>query len=182
MNIFVLDRDPIAAAQMHCDKHVIKMVVESAQMLSTVHRLYDGIPCKRLSCSGKRLVSYWEHGDSVLEGILYKAVHVKHPCTIWTGESTANYGWHYALFKALADEYVYRYSRVHSTWAELGSVLSKPPYNITNTAFTPFKLAMGDQPQCIDRDDPVRSYRKFYRTKPFKMVWTKRLAPSWYTA
>ena len=42
MNIFVLDKDPHIAAQMHCDRHVPKMIVESAQMLSTAHRLLDG--------------------------------------------------------------------------------------------------------------------------------------------
>lgn len=44
MNIFVLDRDPYIAAQMHCDKHVIKMICEYAQLLSTAHRQLDGTP------------------------------------------------------------------------------------------------------------------------------------------
>jgi len=44
MNVFYLDRNPITAAQMHCDKHVVKMILEYAQLLSTAHRLLDGTP------------------------------------------------------------------------------------------------------------------------------------------
>ena len=56
MNIFVLDMNPVTAAQMQCDKHVVKMIVESAQMLSTAHRMIDGYLEKRPSKSGKRMV------------------------------------------------------------------------------------------------------------------------------
>ena len=56
MNIFILHEDPVVAAQMLCDRHVPKMIVESAQMLSTAHRLLDGIPEKRPSKSGKTIM------------------------------------------------------------------------------------------------------------------------------
>ena len=59
MNIFVLDRNPTIAAQQMCDKHVVKMIVESAQMLSTCHRMSDGTLEKRPSISGKRMVPYY---------------------------------------------------------------------------------------------------------------------------
>ena len=59
MNIFVLDKDPHIAAQMHCDKHVPKMIVESAQMLSTAHRLLDGEEYMAPSKSGKRMVKHY---------------------------------------------------------------------------------------------------------------------------
>ena len=58
MNIFILHEDPVVAAQMLCDRHVPKMIVESAQMLSTAHRLLDGIPEKRPSKSGKTIQTY----------------------------------------------------------------------------------------------------------------------------
>ena len=61
MNIFVLHKDPTVAAQMLCDKHVPKMIVESAQMLSTVHRMLDGEPVKRPSKSGKTIQTYYNH-------------------------------------------------------------------------------------------------------------------------
>ncbi len=58
MNIFVLDEDPVISAQMMCDKHIPKMIVEAAQMLSTAHRMLDGYMEKRPSKSGKRMVKY----------------------------------------------------------------------------------------------------------------------------
>ena len=90
MNIFVLDKDPYIAAQMMCDKHIPKMIVESAQMLSTVHRLLDGIPEKRRSKSGKTMQTYYSFGDK-RDNLYYAAVHKYHPCTTWTLESLDNY-------------------------------------------------------------------------------------------
>ena len=63
MNVFVLDDDPVVAAQLQCDKHVVKMIVESAQMLSTIHRMLDGTKEKRPSKSGKRMVDYYRLHD-----------------------------------------------------------------------------------------------------------------------
>ena len=90
MNIFVLDEDPAAAAIMLCDKHIPKMIVESAQMLSTAHRMLDGTLTKKRSRSGKTMVKYYKY-DDVRESLYYAAVHHHHPCTIWTMESSANY-------------------------------------------------------------------------------------------
>ena len=84
MNIFILDKHPVVAAQQQCDKHVVKMIVESAQMLSTAHRMLDGHVEKRLSKSGKRMINYWYHNIPEKEELLYKAVHHGHPCTVWT--------------------------------------------------------------------------------------------------
>ena len=71
MNIFILDNDPVIAAQMQCDKHVVKMIVESAQMLSTVHRMLDGKMERRLSKSGKVRVLYGlENQCIIIDGII----------------------------------------------------------------------------------------------------------------
>ena len=83
MNLFILNVDPIVAAQDQCDKHVVKMIVESAQMLSTVHRMLDGTETEKRSVSGKTMTKYYELSDD-REDILYKACHFNHPCTIWT--------------------------------------------------------------------------------------------------
>ena len=83
MNIFVLDKDPRVAARMLCDKHVPKMIVESAQMLSTAHRLLDGTPEKRPSRSGKTIQTYYSFNDE-RDDFYYLAVHKYHPCTTWT--------------------------------------------------------------------------------------------------
>jgi hypothetical protein len=180
MNIFVLNESPIVSAQEQCDKHVVKMIVESAQMLSTAHRMLDGVEGRRRSKSGKTMSKYWELPDS-RESVLYKAVHMAHPCTIWTMESRANYVWHYAHFIALCDEYQYRYGKKHASDTLLSDVLVEIPDNIPFGKLTPFKLAMGSNPECMSID-PVESYRKFYQTKQerFKMVWSKRTVPSWF--
>ena len=105
MNIFILDTCPVKAAQLQCDKHVVKMIVESAQMLSTAHRMLDGYVEKRPSKSGKRMSNYWVHPKHSHEELLYKAVHHGHPCTVWTMQTNANYEWHYKHFIALKDPY-----------------------------------------------------------------------------
>lgn len=183
MNIFILSETPRECAQMHCDKHVVKMIVESAQMLSTVHRMLDGAPIKKPSKSGKRMIQYWEHSDPELENTLYKAVHINHPCTVWTRECSANYDWHYELFVCLCKEFTHRYGKIHKTETVLLDTLYNKPQNIKQTsAITPFKLAMGAAPECMDINNPVESYRKFYKTKQarFKMEWTLRDKPEWF--
>lgn len=181
MNIFILDKDPVKAAQLQCDKHVVKMVLESAQMLSTAHRMLDGHVEKRPSVSGKRMVNYWAHPDAEHENTLYKAVHFKHPCTEWTMRSNNNYNWHYTHFLALCDEYEYRYGKPHSSGNKLKEILKTPPRNIPVHYLTPFALAMQHEPQCIFPGEPVKSYRAYYNTKQylFKMKWSKREVPEW---
>ena len=181
MNIFILDNDPIKAAQLQCDKHVVKMIVESAQMLSTAHRMLDGNQCIRPSKSGKTKQRYWEHHNNNSEAVLYRAVHVGHPSTVWTMASEDNYKWHYEHFKALCAEYTYRYGKIHATETLLGELLASPPENIPQDGLTPFALAMSAYPECIYADAVV-SYRAFYQTKQdrFKMVWSKREDPSWF--
>ena len=182
MNIFYLDHDPVIAAQMMCDKHIPKMIVEAGQMISTAHRMLDGTEGRKLSKSGKRTVKYYSHPDETLENVLYKAVHFNHPCTVWTMQSTANYRWHFEHFIALCNEYTYRYGKKHLTDTKMRRVLSKYPTNLPKKKLTPFALAMQHQPQCINRDDPVQSYKDYYITKQsnFNMVWSKREIPEWF--
>ena len=160
MNIFILDENPVIAAQAQCDKHVVKMVLESAQMLSTTHHLLDDVP-----------------NDSVF----YKPVHKNHPCTIWTRESSGNYLWHFLHFTALCHEYQHRYGKIHKTDQRLRSTLSKLPANITHGPRTPFALALGDNADCLC-DSAIETYRAYYQTKQqqFNMRWTKRAIPSWF--
>lgn len=180
MNLFVLDNNPVIAAQQQCDKHVPKMIVESAQMLSTVHRMLDGTMERRPSKSGKVQVQYWKLEDE-REDILYKACHFNHPCTIWTRESMHNYRWHYLHFAALCDEYTYRYGKKHLTDTKLRGPLQKTPNSIPVKKMTQFKLAMKSNPECM-MECPIESYRAFYQTKQhrFNMVWTKRKVPEWF--
>lgn len=182
MNIFILSECPIEAAQMQCNKHIPKMVVESAQMLSTAHRMLDGQIEIRKSKSGKRNVKYWKLNDD-RECVVYKAVHTHHPCTVWTMASIENYLWHYKHFVALCEEYTYRYNKVHKSDILLRDILKIPPNNIPKGDLTPHALAMGSNPECIDHSNIVQSYRSFYQTKQnrFAMLWTKRNIPEWFS-
>ena len=166
MNLFILDKDPIKAAQLQCDKHVVKMIVESAQMLSTAHRMLDGVQSRRKSQSGKTMSKYWELPDD-REAVLYKAVHMGHPCTVWTMQNDNNYRWHFEHFSALCKEYTYRYDKIHATQTKLRKY-----------------LAMKHEPQCINENDIVQSYKDYYQTKQdrFKMAWTRRPIPEWFEA
>lgn len=164
MNIFILDKDPIKAAQLQCDRHIVKMVLESAQLLSTAHRVLDN--------------------DNVPADI-YRATHKNHPCAIWARESSENYEWLYNHFIALCNEYTYRYGRTHTTHEKLGNVLKQLPKHIKRGKRTPFALAMRTvTPELIDESNPVKSYQRFYNTKQnkFKMTWTKRSVPDWFKA
>mgnify|MGYP001160850178 FL=1 len=187
MNIFVLDKDPTIAAQLQCDKHVVKMIVESAQMLSTAHRMLDGIKIKKPSKSGKRMVDYYDlfegpYNDLEAELIYMKAVHHNHPCTQWTRESAANYKWLWNHLYALCKEYTYRYDKIHKTERKQLWPLQSTPRCIPDIGQTQFRLAMKHQPQCMFPNDPVKSYKLYYQTKQddFKMVWTGRDVPDWF--
>lgn len=177
MNIFVLDENPAAAARMHCDKHIPKMIVESAQMMSTAHRILDGEEYLAPSKSGKRMVKHYrlDHDDD----LIYKAVHAKHPCTLWTMESYNNYLWHYGFWHALADEFKFRFGKIHASWDKLKDVLYNPPKNISMTATTPFALAMPDQYKTYC---PVQSYRNYYLGEKTRFAqWNRgRQAPGWW--
>lgn len=192
MNRFIIENTPIQCAQSHCDKHVPKMVVEEAQMLCTAHRLLDGqltmIPAYDkqgnqvyLKDGSRRMKKHWKLPDEREEG-LYKAAHMKHPCTIWSMETAGNYNWSVELFKALCQEYTHRYGKQHKS-AELIDSLSVAPRSISQSLeLTQMPLAMGANPECIDYSDIIGSYRKFYQTKQsrFKMVWTNRNVPDWF--
>ena len=96
MNRFILDSDPVIASQMHCDRHVVKMILEEAQMLSTAHRILDGVSEVSSTKTGRK-ITRWRVSDS-REDSLYKASHVNHPCTIWCRATNSNYEWGYSLF------------------------------------------------------------------------------------
>jgi len=179
MNIFILDRDPVKAAQMQCDKHIVKMPLESAQMLSTAHRMLDGELHYELSTKGRKVKRYRLPDDR--EDKLYKAVHFNHPCTAWTMLSNNNYNWHFVHFQALSEEFKYRFGKDHSSWTDLNEILSMPPRNIPIGYKTQPPLAMGSNPECMF-EDVVKSYRAFYQTKQkrFTMSWRSRPVPDWF--
>lgn len=181
MNIFSLDESPVTSAEMMCDKHIPKMIVEAGQMLSTAHRMLDGYTEKRPSKSGKRIVNYWVHPNPNMEEVLYKAVHHKHPSTVWTMESKDNYLWHYDHLLALCSEFLVRFGKEHMTYGKLKDILSNPPKNIPDIGLTEFAQAMNHYPECKVEGNPIQAYRNYYHAAKSFAKWEKgRPAPYWW--
>jgi hypothetical protein len=178
MNIFYLDKDPKTCAQMHVDKHCVKMILEYAQLLSTAHRVLDGTESLVLTGTGRRKKS-WSLPD-FRESLLYSATHINHPSAIWVRRGEQNYKWLFDLFVELCGEYTYRYGRTHAT-ERLVETLSMVPRNIGNEGFTEPTPAMPDH--CKVAGDSLKSYRNYYIQEKSRMaVWKKRNVPEWYTA
>lgn len=177
MNIFVLSLNPYVCALYHCDKHVVKMILEYAQILSTAHRVLDGVQVEMLSDSGRRL-KRWIHRCEYMDKLLYKSTHTKHPCVQWVLEGSENYMWLYSLMIHLMCEYRIRYGRVHLTEKKLSGVLFNIPENIRRTdKMTKPALAMPDEYKC---EDVVLSYRLFYKYSKVRFaVWKDEGYPWW---
>lgn len=157
MNIFVLDRDPIVAAKMQCDKHVVKMIVETAQMLSTAVNELGG-------------------------RAKYRSAYKNHPCTVWARQTLGNFLWLYDHGEALCAEYTFRYKKVHKSEAVISNclheVVSLPLHGLN---ITPLPLCMPDE---YKQDCPVKAYRAYYQSeKAYFAKWNKgREEPFWWRA
>jgi len=153
MNIFVLDLDPSIAAQMQCDKHVVKMVLETAQLLCSVY----------------------SNGTAP-----YKRTHYKHPCAIWTRECIENWQWLLEHGNALSKEYTFRYNKQHKTQSVLDWLHNNRPQLPSLGTTTAFVQCM---PKIYKTVDAVRAYQSYYNgTKQNIARWNKsRSKPSWCT-
>lgn len=181
MNVFYLHSDPKICAKQHNDKHVVKMIVEYAQIMSTNHRLLDGEEYIDISANTGRKIKRWRL-DSNVDGIIYKACHMNHPSTVWARQSNNNYNWLYCLWLELCAEYTHRYGKTHKTYTLLHELLKTPPKNIPVGPLTQPTPAMKKFPQCIVKDDSVASYRNYYHeAKSHFNRWSKRDVPDWYT-
>lgn len=160
MNIFYFYPCPVLSAQAQPDKMLVKMPLETAQMLSTAHRELDGD----------------KYADA---NNLYKRAYWNHPCTIWARETKENYLWLYRHFIALGNEYYYRYQKRHASLVKLSYPLGMPPKNIPEGDLTPPALAMPDQ---YKTKDPVESYRNYCIAEKTYAQWNKnRPKPNWWT-
>jgi hypothetical protein len=159
MNIFVVDNDPIVAAQMLCDSHVCKMILEGCQMLSTVHSL-----------------------DTVHENkiTLYKPCFHNHPCTIWARASKSNYYWLANHTFELTNEYSSRYyGKIHKSTDMAYWFTKNAPSNLPNTICTDFAQAMPEQYKNVDG---VTAYRAYYLGEKAKFAkWKLGNEPMWFT-
>ena len=153
MNIFVVDEDPVVAAQQLCDKHVVKMILETAQMLCTVatKQGYD---------------------------TPYRATHAKHPCTLWAAKSADNWSWLVQHGLAMCAEYTRRYGRTHKSEAVI-MWCARLKMGFPELGLTPFAQAM---PRQYKNECAVTAYRAYYHGEKGKFATWKSEVPQWWTA
>jgi hypothetical protein len=175
MNIFYLHEETKECAKQHLDKHVVKMILEYAQLLSTAHRLLDGYEYEGKSISGRKAMR-WKLDDE-REDNLYMASHMKHPSGMWCRETSRNYMWLYSLWRDLMKEYTFRYGK-HHVAERLIPFLDNLPKNIKFGELT-------TMPQCMPEQykvpDSIQAYKNYYiGDKQRFAVWTNRPIPEWY--
>ena len=183
MNIFYVDKNPVTAAKMMCDKHIIKMILESAQMLCTAKRVLDGTPYDDKTKNGRK-IKRWRLENPNEEAIIYKAGWLRHPSTQWVIKSAYNYRWLYNHMMALNEEYKKRYNKDvdHVSITKLKDLLKEPPNNANiNAIGSDATPAMPDE--CLVPGDSVASYRKYYIMKKNRFATWKSPAviPQWYS-
>jgi hypothetical protein len=178
VNIFYLNPNPKICAEMHCNKHVVKMIIEYAQLMSTAHRVLDGEEYYALSVNGRR-IKRWRMTDLKYENGLMKASHVHHPSNVWVRQSRQNYMWLNQMWNYLLLEYTHRYGKRHAC-ADRMEFLYVWPKNIPDVPFTPPTPAMPDE--CKIANNSLASYHKYYIEKKVRFAkWTNREAPLWYS-
>jgi hypothetical protein len=149
MNIFFLDKDPVKAAQLQCDKHVVKMVLETTQMVSTAVR---------------------NQGHDVG----YLSAYPKHPMTIWVNKSKNNFAWALEHGLALGEEYTHRYNRIHASHKMLKTIQDLDIKGNANYMTTP-PLCMPDE---YKKPSYIESYRNYYvNAKKHFAKYTNRETP-----
>ena len=179
MNIFFLDKNPRECARQHCDKHVVKMVIETAQLLSTAHRLLDGKQWTDRTANNRR-IKRWRHPDPKVDKILYKASHINHPSNIWVRKTKTNYQWAHDFWRHLCTEFTNRYGSEHLTFRKLNNLLDKTPRKIDNYRF------WEDPPQCMPdyckTENTIEAYRNYYRNEKRSFAkWDKlNNTPEWF--
>jgi len=176
MNIFYIDHCPMQAAEWMVNKHVVKMILESAQRLSTAHRILDGQQIEGQSKTGRK-AKRWVLGDA-REDVLYSATHINHPSAVWCRDSIENYNWLVDHFFALMGEYTYRYNKQHKCYGEISYILQSPPKNLEKFDWTPMPSCMADE--YIISEDPITNYRNYYKVGKARMHnWKNRQPPEW---
>lgn len=163
MNIFFLHIIPSICAQMHCDKHVVKMILETCQMLCSAWHMVDP--------------------EYKIYTPPYKLAHKNHPCSVWVRESMANYKWLCELGIELCKEYTYRYEKVHKSQQYIEE-LSKNIPPIPDIELTNLPQAMPEMYK--DKDDVISAYRHYYffekeRMHTWKGKINGRKVPEWIT-
>jgi len=181
LNIFVLNENPILAARDHCDKHVVKQVLESAQMLSAAHWLgWEQFLQPRLR-KDQKLKDWLRDNVRTEMQPPYKMTHINHPCTRWAARSWGNYMWLSQHGMELCREYTERYGREHKAH-DVHRWLTRvvpPAFETTEQSVTPFAVAMPED--CKVAGNVVESYRNYYiKNKSYMAKWAHGDKPKWW--
>lgn len=156
MNIFYFSDNAWMCASQHADKHVVKMILEYAQLLSTAHHILDPDT---------------DHSK------IYKRTHINHPCAVWVRQSSKHYRYVFDLLKACLFEYERRYGKIHKT-KSLINYLSGVPNNLKDNGWV-------DPPQCMPdkykQDDTILAYQSYFNgEKQHIAKWKLDDVPYWY--
>lgn len=176
MNIFYIDSDPKLCAEWAVDSHCVKMILESAQLLSTAHRLLDGD--MYIDDSSGRKIKRWRLSDD-RETMLYSATHINHPSAVWVRESNNNYNWLWCYLYEHCNEYTHRYGKVHKIeQTGLLHKLYQLPHNIPVAPKTQPPQAMPEEYRSVNSS--VEGYRNYYKYgKSHLHKWKNRNPPQW---
>ena len=134
MNIFHLDKNPIKCAEYHCDKHVVKMILETSQMLSTAYQKYAG-----------------------KNNSLYKSSYPNHPMTLWVGQNADNFAWTMIHGLELCKEYTLRYNKTHATEKIINDL-----YNVCKGNYMKKTEPPQCMPDKYKSKSYVQAYRNYY--------------------
>jgi len=184
MNIFYISKNPVEAAEWMVDRHVVKMILESAQLLSTAHRILDGtevqleVQIENEDGTFKTKKKKWWLLNDAREEVIYSATHINHPSAVWARSSIENYNWLVDHFFALMAEYTHRYNKTHKCFGEISYMLQSPPKKLEEYDMTEMPSCMAEE--YIVDSDPVINYRNYYKTgKTHLHKWTNREPPRW---
>jgi hypothetical protein len=178
MNIFVLDLDHYLNAKYHVDKHIVKMPLEAAQLMSTVSWIddYFGYTPRPLdSAEAKVLKLYLSGLELDFWADRYAMTHYNHPCSIWARTSAENYQWLYEYAMSLGNEYTNRYGKWHKSTSVALHI--PEPQALPTIGLTPFAQAMPDQ---YKGPDTVKAYRDYYKAEKRHIAEWKRGVPDWW--
>lgn len=208
VNIFFLDYDPAAAARAHCDKHVVKMILETAQLLSTAWHVHHNVPSDEpghIKGAFRRVVYDAVSGEAAMQRYaqpiavgesycahwelfgkrIYAATHINHRSAVWAREYGGNYRWLWRLGMHLLDEYTFRYDKQHATRSVMWALERIPPA-IADSEDTWSEAPPAMPPVFKVRDetgayyDSVASYRNYYvGYKQDLLTYTRRPIPDW---
>ena len=181
MNLFYLEEDPETCAQSHCNKHVPKMVVETAQLLCNVHHLLETKDVVKAESEGEGE----KEKEKTKKAIPYKysrSGHTKLAPMQWLLQSKTNYRWAVKLGLALSEVYTQRFGgKRHKTHAVLEWLRENEPENLEDIGFTRPLCAMPDEYKHPD-GNPIESYRKYYVYDKHRFAcWPDGMEPKWFT-